>query len=592
MRALLAVAVTGLASIGGAAAAQADTTPNGTDASAAGALGATPPMGWNSWNSFGRGISEDLIRREADAMVGSGMRDAGYEYLTIDGGWRAPERDADGNLVASPERFPSGMKAIADYVHSKGLKIGLHQPMGMTDCGRESPGTQSAPGGERQDAELFASWGIDYVKYDRCTFEPPPATTPPAPDLDRITVRQGDRVIGSYEAEDPANELSGRAVVSPCAPMQGTPAGRGACSGERVAGIGIDRGSVRIERVTAPEDGDYELDLQFVLPNYGQARGYIRDTYGGMRAQVRANDDPAVAVGVPFDSADITAGYPSVSDAVNNGWDTTFTRSVTVSLGAGDNTISVSDDASVEEALRQGAVRMADALHDTGRRILYSISGQSRPWLWARGVGQLWRTNGDIGNSWNSVLQAIDRQAPLYGAAGPGGFNDLDMLMVGVTTVLKDGYPDPGVTREMSPDEQRSHFSMWSILASPLIAGNDMTTMSEATRTILTNPEVIAIDQDALGAEGVRVRDDGDHEVWAKPLADGARAVVLLNRGAEPASIATNAAGVGLPYAAAYLVRDVWAHRQRATTGDITATVPAHGVTMLRVTPKGPAWHR
>jgi hypothetical protein len=274
--ALVALALTGLAGVG-----------TGT----ARARGGPPPMGWNSWNSFGRGISENLIRREADAMVASGMRDAGYRYLTIDGGWRAPERDAGGNLVAHPERFPNGMKAIADYVHAKGLELGLHQPMGMTDCGGESPRTQSAPGGERQDAELLASWGVDYVKYDRCAFALPAGTSPPAPDLDRITVRRGAEVVGSYEAETPGNRLGGRAVVSPCAPMPGQPAGRGACSGERVAGIGIDGGSLRFEDVTVPADGDYELDLRFVLPNYGQARGYINSSYGGIRADVRVDDD-------------------------------------------------------------------------------------------------------------------------------------------------------------------------------------------------------------------------------------------------------------------------------------------------------------
>ncbi|MPZ84305.1 MAG: hypothetical protein GEV28_29475 [Actinophytocola sp.] len=553
-------------------------------------LGATPPMGWNSWNSFGRDISDDLIRRQADAMVASGMRDAGYEYLTIDGGWRAPDRDAEGNLVTHPQRFPNGMKAVADYVHAKGLKLGVHQPMGMTDCGRESPGTQSAPGGEAQDAALFASWGVDYVKYDRCTFDVAPTTTPPAPDLDRIVVRRADGVVGSYEAE--GSVLSGRAVVSPCAPMQGMPPGRGSCSGDRVAGIGIDRGSLRLDAVTVPEDGDYQLDLQFVLPNYGQARGYMNTTYHGMRADVQVGDSTPTVVSVPFDSPDITAGFPKVSAAMNNGWDTTFTRTITVHLRAGANSITVSDDNSIEEALRQGAVRMGDALRDTGRPMFYSLSGQSRPWLWARGVGHMWRTNGDIGNCWdcgtgNGVLQAIDRQAPLHAAAGPGGFNNPDMLMVGVTAVLRDGYPIPGTTREMTPAEQRSHFSMWSLLAAPLIAGNDMTTMSGATREVLTNPEVIAVDQDSLGTQGVRVRDDGDLEVWVKPLADGSRAVVLLNRGSAASTITTSAAEIGLPPTPTYLVRDLWAHRQSATKGSIGATVPSHGVVMVRVTPMG-----
>ncbi|GAB3056446.1 hypothetical protein GCM10027053_17190 [Intrasporangium mesophilum] len=587
-------ALVATAGAGSAGASAGDTDGDDGTPTSGGSLtvAPTPPMGWNSWNSFGRDISDELIRRQADAMVASGLRDAGYDYLTIDGGWRAPDRDAAGNLVAHPQRFPNGMKAVADYVHSKGLKLGVHQPMGMTDCGRESPGTQSAPGGERQDAELFASWGVDYVKYDRCTFDVAPDTTPPAPDVDRISVRQGTTVVTTVEAEAPGNVLGGRAVISACAPMQGMPASRGTCSGQRVAGIGIDKGSLRFENVSVPADGTYQLDLQLVLPNYGQARGYLNTTYGRAQAQVQANDAAPVTTRVNFNAADVTAGFPSVTTAMNNGWDSTVTRTVSVPLHAGANSITISNDTSIEEALRQGALRMGDALRETGRPMLYSLSGQSRPWLWAQGVGQLWRTNGDIGNCWdcatgNGVLQSIDRQDPLAGAVGPGGFNDPDMLMVGVTAVLRDGYPIPGTTREMSLEEQRSHFSMWAVIAAPLITGLDLTTMSSATQAILTNQEVIAIDQDPLAAQGVRVRDDGDLEVWAKPLADGSRAVALLNRGPEAATIATTAAEAGLPSAAAYLLKDVWTHRLSVTKEPITATVPSHGVVLLRVTAKG-----
>lgn len=390
-------------------------------------LALTPPMGWNSWNSFGKQIDEGLIKQQADAMVSSGMKDVGYEYLVVDGGWRAATRDADGNMQVDLTKFPSGMKALADYVHSKGLKFGLHQPVGTTDCGGTTPGTQSAPGGEQQDADLFASWGVDFLKYDLCRYAYPPGAT---------VEEQREITIAAFK-------------------------------------------------------------------------------------------------------------------------------------------------------------RMATALENTGRPILYSISeyGRYQPWQWAPEFANMWRTTGDIYNCWDctpppsskrSITQIIDMNAGLAGYAGPGGWNDPDMLMVGVTT-LGGQNPLPGQTDGLTGDEARSHFSMWAIMAAPLIAGLDLSTMSEETRQILTNGQVIAVNQDPLGAQGRRIRDDGDQEVWVKPLADGSKAVVLFNRGDSSAQMTTTADEIGLTEGRAFKVRDLWEHKQRATRGSINATVPAHGVAMFTV---------
>jgi alpha-galactosidase len=361
-------------------------------------LALTPPMGWNSWNRFGCNVNERIVRNVADAMVSSGMRDAGYLYVIVDDCWHGP-RDAQGNITADPERFPSGMRALADHIHARGLKFGLYSDAGRTTCGGR-PGSQ---GYEFQDARTYASWGVDYLKYDWCA-------------------------TGTRNAEEA-----------------------------------------------------YAL--------------------------------------------------------------------------------------------------MADALRATGRDIVLSICewGQNRPWEWASNIGNLWRTTGDIMDRWDGtdrwmigVMQIVDRNEPLWPHAGPGHWNDPDMLEVG--------------NGGMTDAEYRSHFSLWAMMAAPLIAGNDIASMSAATREILTNREVIAVDQDPLGMQGRRVWRDGNREIWVKPLAGGGRAVLLFNRGEAPAEIEARWEQLGWPPSLRARVRDLWRHRDLPRArGSVRATVAPHGVVMLRL---------
>jgi len=370
-------------------------------------LALTPPMGWNSWNKFGCNVSADLIRQMADAMVKSGMKDAGYQYVVIDDCWQV-SRDKDGNIIPDAERFPSGMKAVADYVHSLGLKFGIYSDAGTGTC-------QKRPGGrgyEFQDARQYAAWGVDYLKYDWCN--------------------------------------------------------------------------------TTTQDA--------------------RSSYALMR----------------------------------------------------------------------------QALDASGRAIVFSLCewGKAKPWLWGEEAGgNLWRTTGDIQDRWagqtkwsngdccgNGMLDIVDMQVGLQSYAGPGHWNDPDMLEVG--------------NGGMTDTEYRSHFSLWSILAAPLIAGNDLRTMRPEIREILTNKEVNAIDQDPLGREGERVWKNGDLEVWAKPLKDGSRAVVLFNRGASEQEISVDWENLGYPDHFSAAVRDLWQHKDLGKfTGKFAASVPSHGVVMVTVKP-------
>ena len=318
-------------------------------------------MGWNSWNKFGCNVSEDMIKSMADAVVKSGMKDAGYEYVNIDDCWQV-SRDADGNIVPDAGRFPSGMKALGDYIHSKGLKFGIYSDAGEKTCA----GRPGSMGHEYQDALMYAKWGVDYLKYDWCH-------------------------TGKRNAEE---------------------------------------------------------------------------AYATMR----------------------------------------------------------------------------DALKASGRPILYSICewGTAKPWLWAQEIGNQWRTTEDIDDHWAGkkkwpdggccalgMLDILDLQVGLDSFAGPGHWNDPDMLEVG--------------NGGMTTSEYRSHFSLWCLLNAPLIAGNDLRNMSPEIKEILTNKELIAVNQDELGREARRVWKEGELEIWSKPMKDGSRAVLCLNRGAIAAEItATN----------------------------------------------------
>src|SRR5664279_2019287 len=296
-------------------------------------VASTPPMGWNSWNYFAAKVDDKGIRAAADQIVSTGMKDAGYIYVNIDDTWEG-ERDASG-VLRTNSKFPD-MKALADYVHSKGLKLGIYSGPGPKTCA----GYAGSLGHEEQDAQLYASWGIDYLKYDLCSFIP--------------------------------------AVMEKQAP---------------------------------------------------------HDKAAQMRLMVAAYD------------------------------------------------------------------KMGKALKATGRPIVYSLCqyGWDAPWEWAPALGgNLWRTTGDVRADWMSIYDIINQNAGLAKYAGPGRWNDPDMLEVG--------------NGKLTLAENRAHFSMWAMLAAPLLAGNDLPNMKPDVKTILTDKDVIAIDQDKVGKQGSRGYSEGEVE--------------------------------------------------------------------------------
>ncbi|MBP6663078.1 MAG: glycoside hydrolase family 27 protein [Paludibacter sp.] len=375
-------------------------------------LALTPPMGWNSWNKFACNVSEELIRETADAMVATGMKDAGYEYIVIDDCWQV-SRDSLGFIVADPKRFPSGIKALADYVHAKGLKFGIYSCAGNKTCG----GRPAGRGHEYQDALSYAKWGVDYLKYDWC-------------DTENLNA------IGAYTT-------------------------------------------------------------------------------------------------------------------------------------------------------------MRDAMYAAGRPIVFSLCewGNNKPELWAKEVGHLWRTTGDIYNcfdciddhgNWKAfgVMQIVDKQDGLRKNAGPGHWNDPDMLEVG---------------NGMSLNESRAHFSIWCMLAAPLIAGNDLRSMNAETLTVLSNKEVIGIDQDSLGIQGFRHTAKDSVETWLKPLKNGEWAVCLLNRSTTPRVVALDWKTFSVTDSLSnrtlnttakevYKLRDLWLKKNVGDTRKpLTAIIPARDVLCLKL---------
>ncbi|KAH6809340.1 alpha-galactosidase 2 [Perilla frutescens var. frutescens] len=359
-------------------------------------LARTPQMGWNSWNHFQCNIEEKLIRETADAIVSTGLAALGYQYINLDDCWAEQNRDVRGNLVAKASKFPSGIKALADYVHGKGLKLGVYSDAGNLTCSKQMPGSL---GYEQQDAKTFASWGVDYLKYDNCN-------------NDGISPKERYPVMGK-------------------------------------------------------------------------------------------------------------------------------------------------------------------ALLNSGRQIFYSLCewGQEDPATWASSIGNSWRTTGDIQDNWNSMTSLADQNDQWAKYAGPGGWNDPDMLEVG----------NGGMTTE----EYRSHFSIWALIKAPLMIGCDVRSMNNVTLALLSNKEVIAVNQDKLGLQGKKIKKDGDLEVWGGGLSRNRVVVALWNRGSSEATITAYWSDIGLNSTTLVNARDVWAHStRRSLQGQISASVASHDCKLYILTPK------
>jgi len=378
-------------------------------------LALTPPMGWNSWNTFETNVNEELVKGVVESFIKDGLKDAGYNYIVLDDGWMSKERDSQGNLIPDPKKFPNGLKTLSDFIHSKGLKFGIYNCAGDKTCG----GYPGSRGHEYQDAMMYASWGVDYLKYDWCN----------------------------------------------------------------------------TEKINAE------------------------------------------------------AAY------------TTMSR----------------------------------ALLATGRPIIFSLCewGDNSPWLWAGKIGHLWRTTGDIypcfncefsHGTWSSwgVMRIVNMRKDIRKYAGPGHWNDPDMMEVG---------------NGMTLSEDRTHFSLWCMMAAPLIIGNDIRKASKETLSILTNKNLIAIDQDSMGIQGFRVSQKDSMELWAKPLSKGDWALCFINTSSKSQKLTYNWSSNTITDSlftfslntknTSYTVKDLYKNALLASTKKpLEASIASHDVLMVRLTKK------
>ncbi|BBY62535.1 hypothetical protein MHEL_07780 [Mycolicibacterium helvum] len=420
-----------------------------------------PPMGWNSWNS-GMELNESAVRDTIDAMVSSGMRDAGYQYVNLDAGWAAPFRTSSGELIADPDRFPHGVKPLADYAHQRGLQFGLYNSPFNQTCGQD-PRIGSF-GHEKRDAATFADWGIDYLKYDWCREDP-----------------DHDAQVRAFSAMGEALRNSGRRIVYSINPNS---------SNDPAAGGRFDwSGIADVVRTS----GDLVPVWLSVLPTQGPGDPFVSGLFKGVPDQF------ASAATVPARS-----GYRGDPDMLVVGvtWSEFYLNHM--------------------DLLRQ-AVRSRSL---TPEQLVQFEPALALP---------------------EQTMQQIATTQP-----------------------------------SLTDDEQRSHFSLWAMLAAPLIAGNDLRSMSATTLSILTNREVIAVDQDPLFRKAHAI--GGDRRIWAKPMADGSVTVALFNTSNATADLSTTASEVGLPSAQCYTARDLWAHTSETTTGTLEAqSLAPHAVRLLRV---------
>ncbi len=513
----------------------------------------TPPMGWSSWNLFGRNVNERVILETAKAIKAAHLDELGYVYVNVDDCWMASVRDAEGRLQSDPVTFPSGIKALAKEVNALGLKLGLYTSNGTETC-EDLP---SSLYHERTDAETFADWGIEYFKYDFCHNKPIPTA---GPELRAVSLsRPGtDEIV----LEAAKAELRGTAEVLTDDRLSG--------DGAYVAGLDSGNGAVIFYDVEVPEAGDYTLTLH--LRKWGYFRKYAE---------------------VEVDAKDI---YP-VTIPPTRGGSHDGKAHVTVTLPAGKVNIRVRNpvgsfaDSAAKQyramglELQRAAKLTAEKEGREPKPICFSICewGLNRPWKWGATAGNLWRTTPDIRPTWASVLSIYERNVLLSKYAGPGHWNDPDMLEVG--------------NGNLTDNENTAHFSLWCMMAAPLILGNDVRTfllpdgrpdLSNKTLRIIANKQAISINQDPLGKQCVRIK-AGLCDVLIKPLANKELAVCLFNKTTASKEAAfslaqiANRGDVDLPKSDRYTVYDVWENTTFVSNGEIGEKVAGRSVKLYRI---------
>lgn len=515
----------------------------------------TPPMGWSSWNTFRNKIDENLILETADAMRKTGLLEAGYQYVNLDDCWQSSMRDENGRLQGDLTTFPSGIPSLVRRLNEKGFKAGIYSSNGTLTC-EDLP---ASLGHERIDAETFAEWGIEYFKYDFCHHQ---YISQKAPMIDKLLIGGGalkEEIV--LEAEN--GELYGSAAIVEDK------------DGSYVTRLDSNLGFVKFSFVNIPESGEYVLT--FVVRKSGEVEKYAVVTVNGEKQ------------------------YP-VTFPPTKAWSREGRTQVKIHLQQGDNTLEIRNpiaskmDSAATQYINMGkelkrATKAYAEKHGVPEKpIVYSICewGQNKPYKWGSEAGNLWRTTRDIIANWASVLAIYETNVRLYKYACIGGYNDPDMLEVG--------------NGKLTIEENKAHFTLWCMMAAPLILGNDIRLFLKADGTpdmdnpilkILTDKDLIAIDQDEKCAPCRRIKTTGICDILVKPLANGEAAVCFFNKAPKEMQMTTslksiaNMAFVGLPMSQdGYECTDLWEKTTTQATDVLSAGVPSHGVKVYRVKAK------
>ena len=514
----------------------------------------TPPMGWSSWNLFRNKINEDLIFQTAKALKDSGLAACGYKYVNIDDCWQSSMRDENGRLQGDLESFPSGMKNLVEKVNGLGLKLGIYSSNGTLTC-EDLP---ASLGYEAVDADTFAEWGVEYFKYDFCHNVPIPSLAPKIEKL--IIAAVGDAHGDEYNAE--CAVLTGDARIVEDEKLD---------TGKYITGLSSNSGSCEFTDVFAEKDGEYIITL--CIRKKSNSNKY---------AEILINGTDLYKTMLPATKS-FTAGGR---------------HQVMVKLKKGINTIKIynpvasrQDSAAIQYAnmgkeLKRATKEYAEKYGCDEKPIVFSICewGRNFPWNWAGHAGNLWRTTPDIKPTWLSVLGIYEFNVLLYKHSGVGGWNDPDMLEVG--------------NGELTYEENKTHFTLWCMMAAPLILGNDIRKFikddgsadtENETYRILTNKELIAVDQDALGVQCRRIKTNGAEDVLIKPLINDEFAVCFLNKANSPTNMShsikdiVSRTFITTPLADEYVACDLWSGDELIVNDLLEADVPSHGVRIFKV---------
>ena len=513
----------------------------------------TPPMGWSSWNTFRNNIDENLIYETALAMKQSGLSDAGYQFINLDDCWQSSLRDENGCLQGDLVRFKSGIKNLVDRINELGLKVGIYSSNGRLTC-EDLP---ASLGNEAVDALTYARWGIEYFKYDFCHNVPIPSR---APFIAKISISKSGEDEVEYDAREAV--LTGEARISEEERLE---------NGCYIAGLSGGGGSAAFENVTVEEEGEYVLTIT------------VRKRSNSYKyCQIEVNEEKVYPVTLPPTRA----------------WSAEGRHQIIISLKAGPNKVVFSnpvasriDSAAMQyikmgEELKKASAQVALESGRAEKPITYSICewGLNMPWKWGKTAGNLWRTTPDIKAVWISILAIYEANVLLSKHAKPGSWNDPDMLEVG--------------NGNLSNDENIAHFSLWCMMAAPLILGNDIRSFLKEdgsvdeenyTLKIVSNSDMIAINQDKLGVQCQRIKSNGICDTLLKPLEGGEIALCFFNKSNEEKVFEQKMQElaaqmfVDIPYADSYEVFDLWDKTSESIDHTIFACVPPHGVKVFRI---------